>query len=130
MGDSLRKKLTEDQKARLKSDITMALKQQEVDEMKQAKLKLFSEKLIKENNELKAINGSLTLRLTHVEQELSDTKKELSDVKKELNDTKEQLIKTSNLLFETIQEQKKQKDIIILLSEQFKSLKTNEPQTK
>lgn len=125
---SEKKKLTEDQKARLKSDITLALKQHGEEEKKQAKLKLFSEKLIKENDELKAVNGTLMLRLTQVETELSDTKKELSDTKKELSEVKRELVKTSDLLAETIEEQKKQKEIMILLSEQFLKLKTNEPQ--
>lgn len=119
MGDSQKKKLTEEQKARLATDISTAFKQIEEEEVKKGKLKLFCEKLIKENSELKADNADLLLRLTKLEQELSDTKKELSDVK-------EELVKTNKLLAETVLEQKKQKEVIILLSEQFKILKTKE----
>lgn len=143
MDSSQKKKLTEEQKARLTKDMATALKQIEEEETNKQKLKLFSEKLIKENNELKAINETLLHRLTKVEQELidtkkelmdtrkelSNTKKELSDTKKELSDTKLELIKTNNLLIETMREQKNQKEIIVLLSKQINALRGNEPPT-
>lgn len=95
MGDSQKKRLTADQKARLANDVSIAFKQMEDEERKKQNLKRFCDKLVKENHELKAINDALVIRLAKVEKELVNTnkelKEELSDTKKELSDTKTEL---------------------------------------
>lgn len=120
MGDAVnsqKKSLTADTKARLVNDISIAIKQMEEEEMNKKKLKSLADKLVKENHELRGNNDMLTLRLTKVEEDLSETKRELDETKSALSVTNEELAKLSKLLTKVIAEQDDQKEIIYLLSD-------------